>query len=107
MRCHCLCLREVVSAGSAPVRLENPENPQNPGNPGEAHYANPRGAHDAPMRDDAVDGEETMILRVPLLPSELTARQIAEHELTGHAVYRNWCRHCVASEGRAHAHASR
>ena len=24
-----------------------------------------------------------------------------------HAVYRKWCRHCVASKGRAHAHFSR
>ena len=45
--------------------------------------------------------------RVPNLPPEPSARQIAEHELTGHAVYRSWCRHCVASKGRAHAHSSR
>ena len=45
--------------------------------------------------------------RVPSLPPEPCARQIAEHELTGHAVYRSWCRHCVASKGRAYAHASR
>ena len=55
------------------------------------------------MRDDAVDGEELMVPRVPNLPPEPSARQIAEHELTGHAVYRSWCRHCVASKGRAHA----
>ena len=59
------------------------------------------------MRDDAVDGEELMIPRVPRSPLEPCARQIAEHELTGHAVCRSWCRHCVASKGRAHAHASR
>ena len=59
------------------------------------------------MRDDDVDGDETMVPRVPNLPPEPSARQIAEHELTGHAVYRSWCRHCVASKGRAHAHASR
>ena len=50
------------------------------------------------MRDD-VDGDEAMVPRVPNLPPEPSARQIAEHELTGHAVYRSWCRHCVASEG--------
>ena len=55
------------------------------------------------MRDD-VDGDEAM---VPNLHPEPSARQIAEHELTGHAVYRSWCRHCVASKGRAHAHSSR
>ena len=35
------------------------------------------------MRDDAVDGEELVIPRVPRLPSEPSARQIAE---AGHAV---------------------
>ena len=78
-------------AGSEPGRPENPD---------------PGGAGD-PMRDDAMDGEELMVPRVPNLPPEPSARQIAEHELTGHAVYRSWCRHCVASKGRAHAHSSR
>ena len=58
------------------------------------------------MRDD-VDGDEAMVPRVPNLPPEPSARLIAEHELTGHAVYRSWCRHCVASKGRAQAHSSR
>ena len=58
------------------------------------------------MRDD-VDGDEAMVPRVPNLPPEPSARQIAEHELTGHAECRSWCRHCVASKGRAHAHSSR
>ena len=56
------------------------------------------------MRDDAVDGEVLMVPRVPSLLPEPSARQIAEHEMTGHAVDRSWCRHCVASKGRAHAH---
>ena len=59
------------------------------------------------MRDDAMDGEELMVPRVPNVPRESGARQIDEHELTEHAVYRSWCRHCVASKGRAHAHSSR
>ena len=71
-----------LPAGSEPVRPENPEvaggarDPEVPG-----------GAHD-PMRDD-VDGDEAMVPRVPNLPPEPSARQIAEHELTGHAVYRS------------------
>ena len=81
-------------ARSEPARPENP------------YPADPRGAHD-PMRDDAMDGEEHMVPRMPNLPPEPSARQIAEHELTGHAVYRSWCRHRVASKGRAHAHSSR
>ena len=82
-----------MPARSEPVRPENPD-PEVPG-----------GAHD-PMRED-VDGDEAMVLRVPNLPPEPSARQIVEHELTGHAVYRSWCRHRVASKGRAHAHSSR
>ena len=97
MRCHCPRLRQSflgrVPAASEPVRPENPD-PEDLG-----------GAHD-PMRDDATDGEELMVPRVPNLPPEPNARQTAEHELTGHAVYRRWCRHCVASKGRAHAHSS-
>ena len=52
-------------------------------------------------------GAEAMVPRVPNPPPEPSARQIAEHELTGHAVYRSWCRHSAASKGRAHAHSSR
>ena len=74
--------------------LLRPENPD---------PEDPEGAHD-PMRDDAMDGEELM---VPNLLPEPSARQIADHELTGHAVCRSWCRHCVASKGRARAHSSR
>ena len=55
------------------------------------------------MRDDAVDGEELMVPRGASLLPEPSARQIAEHELTGHTLCRSWCRHCVASNGRAHA----
>ena len=84
---------ESCRQGPNPVRPENPD-PEDPG-----------GAHD-PMRDDAMDGEELMVPRVPIVPPEPSARQIAEHELTGHGVYRRWCRPCVASKGRAHAHPS-
>ena len=95
MRCHCLLRGFLV--GSEPVRPESPD-PEDPGGAG--------GTHD-PMRDDAVDGEVLMVPRGASLLLETSAKQIAEHELTGHVVYRSWCRHCVASKGRAHAHSSR
>ena len=91
-----------MPAGSEPVRPENPD-PEVPGGARDPEVSG--GAHD-PMRDDG-DGDEAMVPRVPNLPPQPSARQIAEHELTGHAVYRSWCRHCVASKGRAHAHSSR
>ena len=82
MRCHCLRTQTIVRrglpAGFEPVRPENPD-PEVPRGAG--------GAHD-PMRD-GVDGDEAMVPRVPNFPPEPSARQIAEHELTGHAVYRS------------------
>ena len=98
MRCHCPRTQTIVPRGTAgPVRTCKTGNPDS---------EDPGGAHE-PVRDDATDGEELMVPRAPNLPPEPSARQIVEHELTGHAVYRSWCRHCVASEGRAHAHSSR
>ena len=94
----------MLPAGSEPVRPENPD-PEDPGGAGGAPDPEvPEGAGGAhvPMRDD-VDGEQAMVARVPNLPPGPSARQIAEHKLTGHEVYRSWCRHCVASKGRAHA----
>ena len=84
--------------GSEPVRPENSEHPQDPGGAHGAHPGGARGAHDDPLREDAADGEEITI-RVPRLPPEHGARQIAKHELTGHGVYRSWCRFCSASIG--------
>ena len=62
-----------MPAGSELVTPENPEVPggaRDPGIPGGSHH---------PMRDD-VDGDEAMVPRVPNLPPEPSARQIAEHE---------------------------
>ena len=80
------------------MRPENPDPEVSGGAGGAPDLEVPEGARD-PMRDD-VDGEEAMVPRVPNLPPEPSARQIAEHELT----YRSWCRRCVASKGRPHAH---
>ena len=57
-----------LRAGSEPVRQENPNKP------GEADGANPGGAHDDSVRNDAVDGEELTILRVPRLLSQVQDR---------------------------------
>ena len=73
--------RRNETEGSLPARSEplRPEIP-NPRNAGGAGGAG--GAHD-PMRVEAVDGDEHIVPRVPNLPPEPSARQIAEHELTG------------------------
>ena len=92
----------VLPAGSELVRLKKAD-PEVPGGAQDPEV--PEGAHD-PMRDD-VDGDEAKVPRVPNLLPEPSVRQIVQHELTGHAVYRSWCRHCVASKGRALAPSSR
>jgi len=56
---------------------------------------------------EAAEGEGLVVPRLPRLPAEPSAREVAEHEATGHAVYRSWCRHCVAAKGRSHAHTSK
>ena len=56
-----------LPAGSEIVRPENQED-----------RGGAEGAHD-PMQDDAVDDEELMVPRVPNVPPEPSARQIAEH----------------------------
>ena len=50
---------------------------------------------DTGIRNEAADGEELLVTRVPRTP-ELNARHITAHEFIGHVVYRSWCRHCVA-----------
>ena len=37
-------------------------------------------------------------------PSAPTLEEKEEHELTGHAVYRDWCKHCIAGKGQGQRH---
>ena len=105
MRCHCPRTQTIV-----PRRVAGRDRTRKTGESRSPRRStrsrSSRGEARDPTRDD-VDGDEAMVPRVPNLPPELSARQIAEHELTGHAVCRSWCRRCVASKGRAHAHSSR
>ena len=49
---------------------------------------------------------ETRDARCAPTPLDPTAAEIESHRLTGHAVFRSWCRHCVRGRGREAAHAS-
>ena len=49
-------------------------------------------------------GEEQRKVNVPLGPSQPTAREIAEHEASGHAVHRSWCVHCMRARGNVQSH---
>ena len=47
---------------------------------------------------------ETRDARRPPTPLDPTAVEVENHKLTGHAVFRSWCRHCVRGRGREAAH---
>ena len=73
MRCYCVEIQyRGLPAGSEPVIPENPY----PGGAGGAHDPEVPGGAPDPMRDD-VDGDEAMVLWVPNLLPEPSARQIA------------------------------
>ena len=44
--------------------------------------------------------------RVSLKVPKPSAAEVEEHEASGCAVYRTWCPHCVAAQGRGNPHKS-
>ena len=91
-----------LPAGSEPVRPENLEAPKGAQNP-EVPFQEEHGIQKFQEEHEIQksQGEQMIQCRGCHEPS---ARQIAENDLTGHAVYRSWCRNCVALKG---AHSSR
>ena len=62
----------------------------------------------APVPVEALPVEEageTVAAKCKRRPAAPSAAEIAEHECT-HYPYRDWCRYCVAAEGRRDAHSS-
>ena len=72
--------------------------------PGRAPGAEMRAAEDEETQPEG-EGEMSRVklLSVPVKPSQ---KLVDEHEASGHAVFRNWCGHCVASWGLAQKHLS-
>ena len=58
------------------------------------------GAADSDMQGQ----EQASTVRARQAPAEPTQKERDDHEASGHAVYRNWCRACVAARGRSDAH---
>ena len=59
-----------------------------------------------------MDGEdeestEAQQVKVKAGPRTPTAKEVAEHEASGHVQYRSWCRHCVAARGIGQYHHAR
>ena len=52
----------------------------------------------------AEGGEEAQMPRPRKAPSSPSAEEVAAHRMTGHAVYRSWCRDCVQGRGRNAPH---
>ena len=50
-----------------------------------------------------MEAEEGSIVRGLAQPSQPTAREVSEHNLT-HLPFRAWCRHCVRGKGLTTAH---
>ena len=53
------------------------------------------------MVEEASEGRKPKALRSPLTP---TLEEIEEHEMTGHAIHRSWCGHCMRSRGLTEQH---
>ena len=53
------------------------------------------------MQEDGEEGLAPRRLKSPLEPSQA---EIEEHEAQAHAVYRNWCKICLASRGLGQQH---
>ena len=58
------------------------------------------------VEDDEV-GEEVDAPRPRKAPMTPSADAVARHRITGHAVYRSWCRECVQGRGRNAPHAQK
>ena len=49
-------------------------------------------------------GEEQARPRILKAPHEPSQNEIDEHEAMGHAVYRSWCKVCIAAKGVGQPH---
>ncbi|CAK0814137.1 unnamed protein product, partial [Prorocentrum cordatum] len=57
--------------------------------------------HDAELAEEGEEQLRPKLLKAPHEPSQL---EIDEHEATGHAVYRNWCKICIAARAVGQPH---
>ena len=55
-------------------------------------------------QDEAIGEVEQRAVPARSSPCDPTHREVEEHRLTGHAVYRSWCKWCVTGRGRAQGH---
>ena len=65
---------------------------------------------DVQRADEKKDGEEKsneeVKVRVLLSPKQPTAKEIEQHNASGHYPYRAWCPSCIRGRGRSNAHKS-
>jgi hypothetical protein len=54
--------------------------------------------------EEGAEAQRTLMKKSPLPPTE---KMREEHEASGHAVFRDWCPHCVAAWGLADKHVSK
>ena len=57
------------------------------------------------VQEDPHDPDAELVLaKSPVVPAQPSQQTRDEHEASGHAQYRAWCRSCVAGKGRSQSH---
>ena len=56
------------------------------------------------MQGDGGGAQVRDVVRAAWCPKPVSAEEVAEHEASGHAVYRRWCQACVSGKARAAPH---
>ena len=94
--------KKPANASSAEVKLKDlnaaSDEPGSRADPAEGEEV-----AEADMEEPA-EAEKALQIRAPEDP---TPGEVEEHEATGHVVYRDWCRHCVAGRGLGQRHQTR
>jgi len=64
---------------------------------------------DRPSEEHSADDSGPLAARQPRKapsPEDPTPEEVESHQLSGHACFRSWCRHCVRGRGSEAAHSS-
>ena len=70
---------------------------------GEPHAESAAAAVSSEAADEE-DAQDATVIQAARRPDEPTRQEIEDHEASGCAQYRSWCRYCVAGQGRAEPH---
>ena len=105
---------EVSPVEVSPSEVVTPQVAENQGSVAESERVESRRQEGSEEGEERIEGrmeepedapgEEQRKVNVPMGPAQPTAREIAEHEASGHAVHRSWCVHCTRARGNVQSH---